>query len=325
MIMINRILLSASLLLCALLIPFSPTQAQAPLRVLVGFPPGGTTDGVARLYAGGMAQALSRTVVVENKPGAGGVVAAMALKGAPADGNTLMLAAIVNISIYPSIADPAAYDPFRDFVPVSLVGKYDLALAVNKASGINSVADYVKWVRGNPAKANFGSPGSGSLPHLFGLQLARATGIELVHVPFQGAAPSITNLIGGQIGAVIQPVSDLLPQHQAGRLQILASTGAQRNPSLPDVPTFAELGYERLQGSGWIGFFAPAATPRKSLQATWEAVQATQALPEVKARMQALGFEAGTMSSADFEALARSDAARWAAVVQGEGGAARIK
>lgn len=303
-----HVFLALFLLLCA------PAHGQAPARILVGFPPGGTSDSVARLLAEEMSRGLNRTVIVENRPGAGGVVAAMALKSAAPDGNTMMLAAIVNISIYPSVAQPPAYDPFRDFAAVALIGQYDLALAV-KADGPRTVAEYIAWIRTHPDRANFGSPGNGSLPHLFGAQLASTTSIPLVHVPYQGAAPSVTNLLGGQIGAVIQPVSDLLQQHAAGKLRILATTGTQRNSQLPDVPTFAELGFRGLEGTGWIGLFVPASTPPATRNLLWEAARSAQSSPGVATRMRTLGFEVVPMTPDAFDALARRDAARWATVV----------
>lgn len=308
----------AGLLAGVLLLPFGAGMARAetPTRILVGFPPGGTTDGVARLYSEGLSRALGRTVLVENKPGAGGAIAATALKAAPHDAGTLMLAAIVNISVYPSTANPPAYDPFKDFVAVSMVGRYDLALAVSAESGIETVPAYVAWAKARKDKANFGSPGNGSLPHLFGAQFSQAAGLDLVHVPFQGAAPSIVNLLGGQIGAVIQPVSDLLAQHDAGKIRILATTGSQRNARLPGVPTFKELGYRGMEGGGWIGFFAPAGTPDKATHAIWEAVQSIQSTPAVVSRMQALGFDVTPMTSAEFAELTRKDATRWGDVVR---------
>jgi tripartite-type tricarboxylate transporter receptor subunit TctC len=298
--------------------------AQATSRILVGFPPGGTTDGVARFYAEQMSRTLGRTMLVDNRPGAGGAIAAVALKKAVPDGTTLMLAAIVNISVYPSVANPPTYDPMKDLVPVAMVGQYDLALAVADGSGVKNLADYVKWIRTSPDRANFGSPGNGSLPHLFGVQLGQALQTPLTHVPFQGAAPSIVNLLGGQLGAVIQPVSDLLAQHESGKLHILATTGSKRNARLSEVPTFTELGYPALQGGGWIGFFAPANTPSDTVQSIWRATQEAAAVPAVADRMQALGFDMVPMSTQDFAALIQRDAARWAAVIKAGGGMALL-
>lgn len=319
----RRQLLASTAALAAL--PVRPSaRAQSAGRILVGFPPGGTTDGVARLYAESMSESLGRQFIVDNRPGAGGAIAAATLKKSAPDGHTLMLAAIVNISVYPSVANPPLYDAARDLLPVSLVGQYDLALAVADTSGVKTLADYIRWIRSDTQHANFGSPGRGSLPHLFGLQLGQALQVDLVHVPFQGAAPSIVNLMGGQLAAVIQPVSDLLAHHEGGRLRILATTGSSRNARLPSVPSFAELGHPALQGGGWIGFFVPAGTPDRTIDELWRAAQAAARAPVVRDRMAALGFETALMSTPEFAALIRRDAERWAAVVRATGGLAQL-
>jgi tripartite-type tricarboxylate transporter receptor subunit TctC len=295
-------------------LPAIPVAAQAqrpPLKILVGFPAGGSTDAIARVLAQHLAPRLQRPVIVENKPGAAGAIAGTVLKAAPPNGDTLMLAAIVSISIYPNIAQPALYDPFRDFVPVAHVGSYDLALAVSAQSGVRDVKSMVQWMRDHPALANFGSPGTGSLPHLFGLQLASDAGLDMVHVPFQGAAPSLTALLGGQVGAVIQPVSDLLPLHAAGKLRILATTAGARKPALPDTPTFRELGLPGLEGGGWIGLFAPAGTPGDTIHALWHAVQEVEQEPAVANRLHDFGYDTRAMTPQEFGALTAQDAARW--------------
>ncbi|MEW5863264.1 MAG: Bug family tripartite tricarboxylate transporter substrate binding protein [Pseudomonadota bacterium] len=290
-----------------------------PIRVLVGFAPGGSADLVARLAAERARDALEAALVVENRPGAGGQIAAEALKNAAPDGRTLMAAPFAITVINPLTHKRLAYDPEKDFAPVSLAASFQLAFSTGPATPAATLAEYIAWVKGDARRGSFGVPAAGSLPHFFGLLLGRAIGVELVHVAYRGGAPLLNDLIGGQIPAGIDVLSEAIPHHRAGRLRILASSGARRSPVAPDVPTFAELGYPQILGEGWFGFYAPAKTPPAVIERLAAALGAAIRSPEVAGRLTQLGLEP---VGGGPDALARrtaEDRARWAPIVKASG------
>jgi tripartite-type tricarboxylate transporter receptor subunit TctC len=292
---------------------------EAPIRILVGFPPGGGSDLIARLVADRLKDSLSSPVVVENKPGGSGIVAAEALKNAMPDGKTLMISPIAVTVFAPLTHAKLRYDPIKDFAPVSLAANYDLALAVGPASPAKTVHEYIAWVRANPGKATYGLPTAGGPPHFFGVMLARAAGIELAPVPYKGGGPLVTDLIGGQVPAAITALSELTKHHEAGKLRVLGSSGAKRSSAAPDVPTFKELGFANIEGSGWQAFHTSAGTPRPVIDRLSTAIASAIKAPEVSERLLAIGLEPVGSTADELASRIADDIAKWAPVVKASG------
>jgi tripartite-type tricarboxylate transporter receptor subunit TctC len=294
-------------------------QVDKPVRILVGFAPGGSADVAARLLGERMAAELKQTVTVENKPGAGGRIAAEMLKGAPADGSTLMLAPIVVPVLAPLVFTKLAYNPATDFMPVAPVANYQFGLSVNAANPSKNINELVAWWKANPKEANHGSPAPGSLPHFFGVMIATGTGLDLVHVPFNGGGPLMNALVGNQVSSGIDTLVDQVEMHRAGKIRILATAGATRSALLPEVPTFAESGFKGIEGSGWFAVYAPAKTAPATVQQINAAINKALAAPEVRERFAKLGLEPTGGSAADLAALMKRDGERWAPVVKASG------
>lgn len=308
----------AAILVCALAVA-SPVAAQDAVRVLVGFPPGGGADLIARLAADKAREALGVAVVVENRPGAGGQIAAEALKNAAPDGKTLMASPVAVTVIAPLTHRKLAYDPEKDFAAVSLAVNFQLAFTVGPATPATTLAEYVAWVKGDSRRGSFGVPAAGSLPHFFGLLLGRAIGTELVHIPYKGGAPLLNDLIGGQIPAGVDVLSEAIPQHRAGKVRILASSGAKRSAIANEIPTFTELGYPQIQGDGWFAFHAPAKTPAATIERLSAAFGGAIRAPDVTERLAKIGFEPVGSTAAELARRMAEDRARWAPVVKASG------
>jgi tripartite-type tricarboxylate transporter receptor subunit TctC len=246
----------------------SRAQATMPIeqpKFFYGFPAGSAGDICARRVAeriGGSPYAKN-AAVVENKPGAGGRIALDALKTSAPDGSSLTMAQASALTIYPHIYRKLSYDPFADFMPISTssVMQHGLAVGPMVPESVKSVRDFVAWAKANPDKANFGSPGAGSTPHFIGALLALNTGVDMKHVPYRGSVPGVTDVVAGQIAAMVTPAGDFLQNHRAGKLRLLATSGKTRLPFATDVPTFAEQGQPELTMEEWFGFYAPARTP----------------------------------------------------------------
>lgn len=294
-------------------------QVDKPVRLLVGFAPGGSADIAARLIAERLAAELKHNVVVENKPGAGGRIAATMLKDAAPDGSTLMLAPIVVPVLAPLVFSKLAYDPLADFAPVAHVANFQFGLSVNASHPAKSVQDLVAWFKANAAQANFGSPAPGSLPHFFGVMISRGAGIDLVHVPFNGGGPLMNALVGNQVSSGIDTLVDQIEMHRGGKTRILATSGAARSPLLPEVPTFAEAGLKGVEGSSWFAVYAPARTSAATLRQLNAAINKALEAPEVKERFAKLGLEPTGGSAADLVALMKRDTERWGPVVKASG------
>ncbi|MGE5527001.1 MAG: Bug family tripartite tricarboxylate transporter substrate binding protein [Rhodospirillaceae bacterium] len=309
-------------ILCALvgLAISLPASAQSrPARILVGFPAGGESDVIARLVADRMSTSLGAPVIVENRPGANGMIAAEALKNAAPDGRTLMVSPIAITVFAPLTFSKLKYDPINDFAPVSLAAHFHMALAVGPASPAKTVGDYVKWVRTNPAKATYGVPLAGGPTHFLGVMFARATDLDLTVVPYKGSAPLVTDLIGGQVPAAISVLSQLLAHHEAGKLRVLATSGSQRSPMAPNVPTFKELGFAAVEGTGWQAFHTRAGTPRDTIDRLSAAIASAIRSPEISARLHALGLEPVGSTPDELSSRIAEDIARWTAIVKASG------
>ena len=251
-------------LLAAALLPFAlpAVHAQAwpakPIRIVVTFAPGGSSDIVARLLQPGLQEKLGQTVIVENKPGAGSTIGANEVARAAPDGYTLLLSNTAPMSISPFMMDKAPYDPVKSFTPLGLVADMSLVLVANPDAKIGSVKDLVTQARANPDKFSYGSFGTGSSVHFGGEMLKSATGIRMVHVPFNGSAPSLTALTGGQVQVAVDTVVASLPLIKGGKIRPVAVLSPQRLPALPQVPTVAESGYPGFQMGTWFALLAPA-------------------------------------------------------------------
>lgn len=294
-------------------------SARAPAKMLVGYPPGGAVDVLGRLFAEPMAEALGRTVIVENRPGAVGQIAAEALKAAAPDGNTLMVAPDATVIIRPQTLSKPPFDPLADFAPVAHAGNWAFALGVHAGLPVKTLADYVSWAKANPDKASFASSGAGGSTHFFGVLLGQALGVPLAQVSYKGAGPAIFDVVAGHIPATIQPLGTLLAQARAGKLAVLAMSGSERSPGAPEVPTFAELGYASLVVEGWFGIFAPAGTPPETLAKLNGAFVQAMRAPAVRERMRNLDLEVREMSALEFASIVKTDYGRWGPTIRASG------
>ncbi len=301
-------------------------RAQTPVvnktaRIVVGFPPGGSTDVVSRLIADRLRGVYAPSVIVENRPGAGGRIALEAVKNADTDGSAMILTPASMLVIYPHIFKKLAYDPFTDFAPVTSVCAFPIGFSVGPMvpESVKTVADFVAWAKANPKSAAFASPAAGSMVHFTGVMLNRAAGLDMTHVPFKGGAPAIQDLIGGQIASSMNVLSEALPQHKAGKLRTLATSGAQRSPFMPDVPTFVESGYKEIVAREWFGILVPAKTPADIITKLNAAILHALKSKEVTEGFAKLAFDPVGESPADFARIIKADYERWAPIVKASG------
>ena len=299
-------------------------QSSQSIKFLVGFPPGGSTDTVARVLAEKMAVVLKQPIIVENKAGAGGRLAAQALKASAPDGLTYMIAPnatpVFQTLLYPP--DALRYDMLKDFAPVGVIVSYPLALAVAQYTGVKTAKEYVAWVKSNAnAKGNsFGSAGAGGHTHFSGIQLGKAVGVDMQVIPYRGNGPVVNDLLGGQLPAAIMTAGDILPHHQSGRVRMVGVFGAQRSPMLPDVPTLKEQGINVDTGDAWTGMWAPANTPKDKLAQVQNALKYALALPEVReifANRATLNPD--FRPAEEMDRLQRKELAYWGPVIKATG------
>jgi tripartite-type tricarboxylate transporter receptor subunit TctC len=256
---------AATTLLGSLGLQSAHAQNLEQVKIVNGFPAGGSADVTSRRIGeklGGSAY-TKNAAVVENKTGAAGRIAVETVKNAAPDGATLLLTPYSMMAIYPHIYKQLSYDPFKDLTPVCMASLLTHGLAVGPMvpASVKTVKDYLAWAKANPKDANYGSPAAGSTPHFLGALLGLESGVDLKHVPYRGSIPGITDVIGGQLASMVTPHGDFLPNHRAGKLRIIATSGKTRSPFVPEVPTFAEQGFSDLVVEEWFGFYAPAKTP----------------------------------------------------------------
>lgn len=305
----------------ACLVASTAAQAQSleqPVRIVMPYAAGSVGDAVARLIAESMRPALGSAVIVDNKTGASGRIGVRAVKEAPADGSVLLFTPIAPMAIFPSVYRRLDYDPAADFQAISQVATFDFGLAIGPAVPAKTVQELVAWLRNNPSKASFATPGAGTLPHFCAVLLAKAVGIELVHVPYKGNPPALADLIGGHIAMFVTSTQDLVEAHKSGRVRVLATSGPHRSPILPDVPTFKEAGYD-IEGAGWYGLYAPARTPKSIIDRVNGIVVSAVRTPAFKERLLAMGLVPTGTSSTELAAIQKRDTAFWAPAIHASG------
>ena len=317
----RRHFLNQSAALAALGATGLPLAAQAQsldlAKILCGFPPGGTSDAMSRRIADKLRGNYANNVVVENKPGAGGQIAISLLKDSPADGSTMLLTPSSMLSIYPFVYKTLPYKPLEDVQPVSLACYFNHAFGVGPAvpESVKTVKDFLAWAKDNPTKANYGSPGAGSMPHLIVGLLNKLTGSDLKHIPYRGSAPGIQDLLGGQISAMSSPVGDYLPYLKSGKLRILAISGLNRSPFVPDVATYRQQGFP-ITVREWYGVFLPGKAKPEAVRRAAAYLQPALAQQDLITSMAQVGMEVQSSSSQALGDLLRTDAEEWRRLIK---------
>ncbi|AOZ02054.1 LacI family transcriptional regulator [Cupriavidus sp. USMAHM13] len=321
-----KFLIAAAPLLLGLLCQPAPAQAQAAatypnrvIRLVVPFAPGGSTDLVARLLAEQLRAELGQTVIVENKPGAGGNIGGEAVAKAAPDGYTLLLAAAGPTVINPSLYAHMPFSPLRDLAPVTMIAREHNLMAVNAALPVRNVKEFVAYAKAHPDSLTFGSPGNGSPAQLAGELLNRSAGLKLQHVPYKGTGPAVADLVAGHITLLIDNMPALLPQVQAGRLRALAVASEQRASALPDLPTAEEAGLKGFVVTAWKGLMVPAGTPPQVIARLHGAVVKILAQPALRKRLTDLGAEPVGNTPEQFAQQIRAQTSWWAALVKATG------
>jgi tripartite-type tricarboxylate transporter receptor subunit TctC len=293
-----------------------------PVKIVVPFPAGGSNDIIARIVAQKLAERNGQPFLIENRGGAGGNIGAEAVATSDPDGYTLLLTAppplTTNIALYKNLY----FDPSNAFAPISLVASVPIVLVVHPSLGVKTVKELVALAKDKPGTLDFGSSGIGSTNHLAGELLKSMTGINIVHVPYKGAAPAMNDLIAGHIPMMFDNMPALLPQVQARSINAIAVAGATRASTLPDVPTVAESGIPGFEIFSWFGLVAPAKTPAPVLARLQGEVEAILKMPDVRQRFVELGAEPGTLSGEAFAKFLTDDTAKWTKIIQASGATA---
>jgi tripartite-type tricarboxylate transporter receptor subunit TctC len=295
-------------------------QQGAPIRLLVGFPAGAGTDAIARTLGEKLKDQLGAPVVVENRAGAGGQIAAQALKAAPADGHTLLLSHDHTISILPQVVKNPGYNSATDFVPVAGFATFANVLAVSGGTPAKSFDEYLKWVRTQRGgKDTIGVPAPASIPEFLVKMIGTKYKIDVQAAPYRGSAPMTADMLGNQISAGIASVPDFIENHRAGKLRIVATIGAKRQALLPQVPTFTELGFANLEDLPYYGVFAPVGTPQPVIDRFGEALAKVLAMPDVKQKLTTMGLTVAYEPQGQFAGRVRSYTQTWAGIIKASG------
>jgi tripartite-type tricarboxylate transporter receptor subunit TctC len=315
----RRLLVLASAV--ALTLPMAAQAQPKPIRLVVGFPPGGATDAITRAVADKLPGVLGQPVIVDNKPGVGGRIAADLVLGAPADGLTFMVAPNATPTFQMLVfKDQIKWNSLRDFVPVASFASYPLGMGVPASLGVNNVREFVEWARKNPGKASFGTPGTGGQNHFLGLQLAKTTNIELPVTPYKGSPPMVTDLVGVHVPSAISLLDGMMAQHRAGKIKVIGVFTKERSPLMPDIPTFAEQGVDVTSGEGWTGMWAKNGTPAAEVQRMEKAIAQVLQMPEVKDVLsQRLMVNPVFRNSGQMDALQRAELAHWEPIIKASG------
>jgi tripartite-type tricarboxylate transporter receptor subunit TctC len=320
----QSVLLALLLLGQGILRDFDLAQAESnypnhPLQLVVTVPPGGAADLVARLIGAKLGEALGQPVVISNRGGAGGTIAAGAVAKSDPDGYTLLLNTIATHGIGPHLYANLPYNPEKDFAPVILVAKLPLIMTINADLPAQSVKDVIALAKARPGELSFASAGNGGAPHLAGELFKSLTGTELLHVPYRGSGPAVVDLVAGRIAIMFDAAPSLLPFITAGKLRVLAAASPERHRLLPDIPTFAELGYPKMDIALWYGIAAPADTPRPIVQRLNAELVKILDMPDIRKSLAEQGADIKSGTPEDFGAFMRAEQARWGAVVKQAG------
>jgi len=298
-------------------------QAQGfptrPIKIVIGFPAGGPLDLHARLLADRLGQILGQTVLIDYKAGAGGTVGAQEVMRANPDGHTIMLANTGVMVINPAVYGKLPYATLRDFVPIARTAMQPLALLVNPSVPVQTLPEFLAYLKARPGKVNYGSAGNGGISHLVPEMFKTATGTFMVHIPYRGSAPAFADLMAGQVQFMAESIPQAAMYHKQGRVRALAVTSRERNPALPDVPTAMESGIKDFEVVGFYGFLAPIATPREVVQRLSEAFKQVLNTPEIRDKMIAQGANPAFLGFDDFHRFIAQETPRWAQAVQRSG------
>jgi len=294
------------------------TAQDQTLKIVFPFSAGASADAVARLIAEHLQKTLGRPVIVENKVGAGGRIGAQAVKDAPPNGAMLLFASGAQFTLQPHVFPSLGYDPFDDFLPISQVVKFDLALAVSSQLPVRSIDKLVAWFKTNPAHAVYGSPGAGTSAHFAAMEFGRVFGLDLRHVAYRGTPAALPDLLTGRIPMYLASSAELLEQHKSGGIRILSIAEAVRSPILPDIPTLKESGVD-VDAPGWFAFYAPARTPVEIIDIQATAIIAATRAPETRAKIAALGFQPTGTTPEELKQLQRAQFERWGPMVKASG------
>ena len=319
----RRQVLSQALALCCTLPSARGALAQGgsrPLVLVVGFPPGGGTDIIARIVAERLHVPFASAVIVENKPGAAARASVDFVKNAEPDGHVALFTPDFPITVYPHSFRSLSYDPLRDLVPVATTARSMLTYSVGPMvpANVTSLADFVQWCRQNPAHASYATTAAGGTPHFVGVMLANAAGLTMTPVHYRGGAPALQDLMGGHVPASINPISETLSFAHSGSLRILGVTGSERSPFLPEVPTMREQGFDVVV-AGWLGAFLPAKTPNEIVRALADAIGEALKAPDMAAALAKFGNVPSFQGPDEFAATVKADLARWGPVVKASG------
>jgi len=317
-----------TLIACALaaLAPFTAVQAATdasypsrPIRIVVGFPSGQAIDGVARFFAQKLGEELKQSVIVDNRPGASGIIAHEHVKHAAPDGYTLLITSGATMAINPALFKKLSYDPIKDFTPVIHTNSTPMFLAANAAVPVASFADMVAYVKARPGKLAYGSGGSGLTQHIAMEMLKKAAGIDLLHVPYKGSPAMVTDLIGGQVQFAFDTSTSILPHASNGRVKLLGVTSLTRSAAAPNVPTLAEQGLPGFEALTWAGLVAPAGTPPAIVEKVNSAMNRVLGKPETATYLAGIGATANGGTAADFDQFIRKEMQRWGTAVKDSG------
>lgn len=311
---IRRALLGLSLLA---VLPVALAQDKPNLKILVGFPPGGSADTIARQMAIALKDDYA-SVVVDNKPGAAGRIALQQLKKSAPDGQTVIILPSGPMVLFPHVYKNVGYDAVKDFTPISLLARFQFGIVSGPASNVKSIAEMLAKAKADPANASYGTPGAGSLPHFLGVLLEQSAGVSLNHVPFQGGAPANTALLGGHVGYKMDVVSETAPFHRDGKVRIIAVTGAKRDAQVPEVPTLKEQGIN-MEASAWFAMYGPAGMPAATLAKLESQVRKAVSRPDMREQLTKLGNEPVGSTSAELAAEQKADLARWEKPIKATG------
>ena len=310
----------AGAVVAALALSCGLAQAQpSNIKLMVGFPAGGGTDAIARILAEKLAGQLGATVVVDNKAGAGGQLAAQALKAAPPDGSVLFLTHDHTVSILPLVVKNPGFEPAKDFTPVAGFATFVNALAVSGGTPAKSVNEYVAWVKSQGNKGNVGVPAPASVPEFLVKLIGEKYKLDLQAAPYRGSAPMMADMLGNQIGAGVASIPDFIENHKAGKVRVVAVLGSARQAALPDVPTFAELGLAGFEDVPYYGIFAPAGTPKAVIDRMAEAVSKVVVMPDVRDKLTAMGLTVGYMPPAQLAKAEQAYAQTWSKIIKASG------